>query len=705
MELNYETNPNRLLIVSRSQKQASFFISQIKAVLGNSIGLTAWIKEYEDIAQLYALLAYKPQHIIGSSLESVAFVQQHYDADKISVADLYLHRPSCIDQLFLIPQGKQVLVVNKTERTAHQVIRSLVEMNINHIEYEPYWENCSSDVSAYDTAISPDMLDYCPEFIQNKINIGMRGLAVSNFSKIIETYNLGNNNINNYVNIQTSFLIDIYKELSSRFMDIQHMKNTMDSILDGLGEAVVSLDKRNHITTINKVATNLFQTKGKPMTGKHAKELFISIPELEHIDDIKKLNNIITIKKQSFYIAYYPLDLEKLTGTVGIIRLTETGYIQTNDSQVRKLLYQKNNGHVAKYTLDDIFANDSVTIHLKDTVKSLSSTDYTVLITGESGTGKELFSSAIHNTSKRRDKPFVAVNFAALPENLIESELFGYVDGAFTGARKQGKMGLFELAHTGTIFLDEIGDASPAVQTRLLRVLEEKEIVRMGDTNIIPVDVRVIVATNKNLKKLVEKGTFRADLYYRINVFQLIIPPLRERLNAIIPFICMISNNQLSEQSFTKDTITALLEYQWPGNVRELRNLVDYISIMVNGRKVCTEDLPIDIKSCYKKQNTEKHTDFETLYYRLQSNWDITLIQTTLEVIFENRKKTKVAGRNTIQQILEAKGFPCSTSTLRTLLTYMESYQMLVIGKTKQGTQLSEFGEQFLFWLRSNVHK
>ena len=186
-------------------------------------------------------------------------------------------------------------------------------------------------------------------------------------------------------------------------------------------------------------------------------------------------------------------------------------------------------GHTSKYDFSNIIGKSKKITETKEIARKLARSNSTLLLIGESGTGKELFAHAIHKASNKQHGPFVAVNFAALPENLLESELFGYEEGAFTGARKGGHAGLFEQAHKGTIFLDEIGDASMKIQARLLRVLQEKEVLRIGGTKIIPIDVRIIAATNKNLEDLVSAGKFREDLFYRLKVLPIRIPPLRER--------------------------------------------------------------------------------------------------------------------------------------------------------------------------------
>ena len=233
-------------------------------------------------------------------------------------------------------------------------------------------------------------------------------------------------------------------------------------------------------------------------------------------------------------------------------------------------------------------------------LKIAADSDVTVYITGESGTGKELAARAIHAQSSRKDKPFLAINCSAIPESLLESELFGHVKGAFTGAAVD-KLGMFETATAGTLFLDEIGDVSPAIQVKLLRVLQEREIRRVGDTRTRPVDVRLITATNKNLKELVASGDIREDFYYRIHVFEVRMPPLREHKDDI-PFLVdrfikdVCKRKDAGIDGIARDTLDVLMAYHWPGNVRELRNTVERACAAATGDRITYLDLPLDIR-------------------------------------------------------------------------------------------------------------
>jgi PAS domain S-box-containing protein len=249
----------------------------------------------------------------------------------------------------------------------------------------------------------------------------------------------------------------------------------------------------------------------------------------------------------------------------------------------------------------DIVAHSESTKRLMEIVARVASFDVSVLITGESGVGKEVIANAIHQQSQRSKGPLIKVNSGAIPETLLESELFGYDYGAFTGAKKQGKPGMFELANEGTLFLDEVGDIPYSLQGKLLRALQDREIMRIGGVKPTPVDVRIVAATNKNLEEMVKKGTFRDDLYYRLNVVAIDIPPLRERREDIPMFVVHFLDKMNKKHQYNKrispEVIDVVMLYSWPGNVRELENVVERMIIMTEGDEITMKHLPIQIKS------------------------------------------------------------------------------------------------------------
>jgi two-component system NtrC family response regulator len=248
-----------------------------------------------------------------------------------------------------------------------------------------------------------------------------------------------------------------------------------------------------------------------------------------------------------------------------------------------------------RYSLDNMVGKSGAMQEVYKMVQKVAPSDATVLIRGESGTGKELVAQAIHHLSPRADKPFVAVNCAALPESLLESELFGHEKGAFTGADRR-KLGRFELAGEGTIFLDEIGELSPATQAKLLRVLQSHQIERLGGTEVIEVGARTIAATNKDLEEALRDGSFREDLYYRINVFPIYLPPLRERKEDIPDLVEYFLRKLNASNGVSAAAMERLMEYRWPGNVRELENVIERAVIIAGDRDIGIEDLPAHIR-------------------------------------------------------------------------------------------------------------
>ncbi len=285
-----------------------------------------------------------------------------------------------------------------------------------------------------------------------------------------------------------------------------------------------------------------------------------------------------------------PFDVDELRLVVG--KALETGELEQEVLQLRAQVAQR-------YSFHNLIGKSPGMQDIYSKIEQLADSKATVLITGESGTGKELVARALHYNSARRDKPFIAINSAALPETLIESELFGHEKGSFTDAQAR-RIGQFELAHGGTLFLDEIGDLSPATQAKLLRVLQEREFTRVGGTQPIKVDVRIITATNKHLDELVKREAFREDLYYRINVVVLHLPPLRDRREDI-PLLAQHILARRTErvgqiqQDFTKDALEALTAYGWPGNVRELENVIEQALIWSNGKPIEQGHLPASL--------------------------------------------------------------------------------------------------------------
>ena len=349
---------------------------------------------------------------------------------------------------------------------------------------------------------------------------------------------------------------------------------TINAILNCTSEGIIAIEESGKIIHINTIAQKILGYKNECYINEilpKSKLLETAITGQEFIGEFLKAGS------DSIVVSSVPIKTEhRIVGAVATIQ--EEVKIQDIDREIRK----KNLGigHFAKKTFNDIVGSSNEITQVIRQASKYAKSDSTVLILGETGTGKEIFAQSIHNYSKRRNQPFVAINCAALPENILESELFGYVRGAFTGANKEGKTGIFELAHNGTVFLDEIGEVSTAVQVKLLRVLQEKEVSRIGDDKVMPVDVRVLAATNKDLLAEIQNGHFREDLYFRLCVLELDLPPLRSRIDDIKELCHFFAKEKsLKKIVIPPETVKIFEEYHWPGNVRQLSNVIERLIV------------------------------------------------------------------------------------------------------------------------------
>ena len=397
------------------------------------------------------------------------------------------------------------------------------------------------------------------------------------------------------------------REMLSVLERDRHWDQLLKATLNTLAEGVVVYEENRGICYASKPAVKLL--------GEYRfKES--QIPEMH-----SQISNVFQTGKP-VYDELYEWNESKLTASFlplherkksVVIVLQKVQYIHKIERNLRQKLANK--GLVAKNTFDAICAESPNLQKAVQTAKKYAIANSTILINGETGTGKEMFAQSIHNYSARNSEAFVAINCATIPSNLLESELFGYVEGAFTGAKRGGKIGLFELAHKGTIFLDEIGETSLDMQARLLRVLEEHEIMRVGDDKVIPVDIRIIAATNRDLWKLVQEGKFRSDFYYRLDVLSLKLPPLRECRENIEKLTYIFTekyaiDNGIGILEYTHDAMQLLKSYEWRGNVRELKNVIERVVVTNPGsivdEETIREMLHIQSRLPAKKQHLKK---------------------------------------------------------------------------------------------------
>ncbi|MHB1042521.1 MAG: sigma 54-interacting transcriptional regulator, partial [Eubacteriales bacterium] len=408
---------------------------------------------------------------------------------------------------------------------------------------------------------------------------------------------------------------------------VKELKGALETVFDSGSDGYVVINNDGVVTLINRALAELLEVEPDQAIGRHITEL---VPEtgLHLVPHSKKphAGEIMRLNGKDAVVMRWPIqqngrtigamskvifkDIDRLAVLVGKV-----------DSLNKELSYYKSElerYQSARYTVDSLIGSSPLILELKETTRRVAAGPSTVMILGESGTGKEILAHALHNGSNRRNGPFVKVNCAAMPENLLESELFGYQEGAFTGAKKGGQVGKFERASGGTIFLDEIGDMTLTMQAKLLRVLQEKEIERLGDSKPLKVDVRVIAATNCELEELIREGRFREDLYYRLNVVTLHLPPLRDRIEDLRPlcahFIEKFNREfSLSITDLVPEVWDSFYGYPWPGNVRELENVIERAFNLVGGPVITVADLPLYFQKHGKGKRLAAHKTLPSL--------------------------------------------------------------------------------------------
>ena len=492
-----------------------------------------------------------------------------------------------IEELKAIPKGTKAMLVNYDYRTSMEVITQVYEAGIKHLELVPCHDPKFIDKSIK-VAITPDEMSLVPDWIEIAIDIGTRSIDVNNIIELADKIGIKNILRSAEVKTQISHILQMPTGLERLLGENEDLRKQIKVIIEFMEEGIILTDSFGVIYIHNEKASILLKNKGELTEGFLMSEI---LPEL-CIDDwsltFDETEQTLDIQGENLILSIASIHSED--GKRGnIIRIRSFEELENRQHGIRTKLSGKK--HLARYSFEDI-KGESVRLSETITVaERIAKSESAVFITGESGTGKEVFAQSIHNASSRKKYNFVAVNCSAIPENLLESEMFGYEEGAFTGARKNGKIGYFELAHKGTLFLDEIGEMPLSLQSKLLRALEEKKISKIGSLNLIDVDVRIIAATNRNVRQLISEKVFREDLYYRLGVLPLEIPSLRERKEDILMLLRHFMERMDEKFILSEETLTYLENYHWPGNIRELNNVAEYLSSLEKDY-INTTDLP-----------------------------------------------------------------------------------------------------------------
>ncbi len=572
-----------------------------------------------------------------------------------------------IFRIYDIPKGSRVLVVNDMPETTADTIVMLHRLGINHLDLIPY-EPGLTDLSEINAVITPGEAQRVPEGLSNIVDIGDRRLDIMTMLDVMTVLNLGTDRHKQALIRYSDTTLEMHTGIKDRYKDSYILNEVMKQILDLQSTGLLVTDAEYQINYYNVEMERIIRKSMKSnssMTNYFSPKILSAIMSSSFNDDL------LVIEGKQFVVTKTILSaMDKTSGY--FFSFEAAAQIRKSSSNLSHKL--KNQGLTARYTFNDIIYRNPDMEHLVSLAKKAAPSDYTILITGETGTGKEMFAQAIHNASNRKNGPFVAVNCAALPESLLESELFGYEEGAFTGAKRGGKIGLFEQADGGTIFLDEIGDMSYSLQSRLLRVLQEHQVVRVGGNSVINIDVRVLTATNANLKQMIQDRQFREDLFFRLNVFPLQLIPLRKRSEDILPMFCTFAG--VHPDSVSDRIRSKLLTHNWPGNIRELRNAAEYYLLM--GTLEClpdadNSDISSMTASCKPVPSNKTPVSDETLYELIPS------------IISRRNQCGQTTGRQSLIRELRASGIFVSENRLEQALKYLVDSKAIIRNRGRGG--------------------
>jgi transcriptional regulator with PAS, ATPase and Fis domain len=625
------------------------------------------------------------------------FLEEKFLRNKNIVITDYTVTKEKLRFLKSFPKGTKIIFFNVSFKMCIEAISMMYHLGVNNIEFIPAYPNMERFPEG-NIVMTPAESQLLPKEVLNReiIDIGHRIIDANTIIEI--ALKLEFEHILYYKKIREyldSVATSDYS-LSKIVEKATQAESQFSLLMKTTNIAILGVDKDNFLCSCNEGAEKILNKRSGTLLGNNAEELLPYIPFKEVKEKREEIRaKLIKIGEEYINLSIIPIiKAEHYMGAFAIFQ--EFKEEEKKQNELRRQLLNK--GHKAKYSFDDIVGENTAMLKLKSLAQKMARIDSDILITGESGTGKELFAHAIHNYSKRKDFPFIVVNCAAIPETLLESELFGYEEGAFTGAKKGGKIGLFEFAHMGTLFLDELEGMSPTLQVKLLRVIQEKEIMRIGGDKVINVDVRIIATTNEELRDLVKQGKFRKDLYYRMSAFPLIVPPLRERKDDLYLLTEKFMRDSGSEFRFSSKAKKAFEAYNWEGNIRELKNYIEFLGF-TEEKIIEFEDMPFAIKEYYEElQNRDtlekkqgKESSYEEIFGERYEEYIFLL-----KKIEECYLKGESSGRQKLFEICKKEEFVLSEQDIRGILKKLEELEFIEVFKGRRGNRISNKGKEFL---------
>lgn len=598
-----------------------------------------------------------------------------------------------LKKLFEIPQGTKVLFVNVTSNMAREAITQLSSLGVNHLQFIPYYPGAVLE-EPVDIAVTPGESRFVPPSVKTVIDCDHRpcsyGMMVEIALRLGLEYLPETESFMNYAKVVASnhYSFDLMYAKSRR------QESQMHILAESLDEGLIGVNETGDIFVCNKKACQIARISEELTMGKKGEEVFPYIPFYQVLREKKAVpEKIIRLFGTDISLAVVPV-VRKENCIGAFAMLQKFNEQESRQNALRRQMMQK--GHYARYTLDDVIGISTAITETKNILRKMAATDSPVLLMGETGTGKELMAHALHQASRRADGPFIAINVAAMPENLLESELFGYEEGAFTGAKKGGRPGLFEFAHQGTLFLDEVEGMSLSMQVKLLRVLQEGEIMRVGGGSIIRVDVRIVAATNESLEEKIQDGSFRKDLYYRLNALTVEIPPLRKRGDDIFLLLDYFMRKMGGDFTLSEGVKTFLRRHPWPGNIRELQNAVEYFNYLAKP-VIGLSDLPptmtrfvddgSDDGEGEVNDNAADDKEADMDYQAAVDKKQFVLNQLALAW-----KEGKTAGREKILEAAKKDHISMTQKQVRVLLDELAKEGLIQVGRGRGGSKITEKG-------------
>lgn len=672
-----------IAVITISAAVADFYQRLLTELLGDVAKIEQYSFEKDTVSKLRPADLYL---VAATSSDTYERAISYIPPDGVVViSDLTITKEN-YRKLAAFPKGTQAMLVNLSRNMAIESISMLHHLGLNNIEFTPVYPGLTG-IPDIPLAITPGERRFVPPDVPTVLDIGDRVFTANVIMEIALKLGaldfLESARYREYI----SHLATVDYSLNSLSVKNLTLESKFDILLNALDTGIIGVDEDHFVFAINPAAENILGLQKEDVLDKNTQYVMPFIP----FDQCKEKEMDIDFRLIKVKGTHINLSVKRIVlqgRYIGAFAVFQR-FSDEENRQHRFRLQMLDRGHHAKYTFADIIGSSPAMKRACDIARKMARTDASILLTGESGTGKELFAHSIHNESTRFKGPFIAVNCAALTDTLLESELFGYEEGAFTGAKKSGKIGLFEYAHTGTIFLDEIESMSPNLQVKLLRVLQEKEITRVGSNKIIRVDVRVIAATNENIRGLVERGVFRKDLYYRLNALPIDIPPLRDRGQDIFEIMEAIQKEIGAHFSLTPAARDAFLHYEWDGNVRELRNYVEYLNYM-ELETVDIADLPIAIQQSLTPAETPEDSTLADLKAAAKGRFEeFTFL---LKELRNAKDKGQFVGRQSLSAASQGTSTPLTEQEVRGLLHKLEEFGLVTMGRGRGGTRLTSHG-------------